>query len=62
MISSSSMRKEHGSRGMKLPRGVSYDKTHRGCKKYKTRVFFGGRDRFIGRYGVRATYAFRAAC
>jgi hypothetical protein len=34
------------------PRGVSFDKSHRGKKKYKTRVFFNGKDRFIGRYDV----------
>lgn len=34
----------------KLPRGVSYDKGHRGTKKYKTRVFWNGKDRFVGRW------------
>lgn len=33
-----------------LPRGVSWDRSHRGKKKYKTRLFFNGRDRFIGRF------------
>jgi hypothetical protein len=33
----------------KLPRGVSFDKSHRGTKKYKTRVFWNGKDRFVGR-------------
>jgi hypothetical protein len=37
------MRKE------RLPRGVSFDKSHRGKKKYKTRCTYNGKERFIGR-------------
>lgn len=43
-------REAENSQKKKLPRGVSYDKGHRGTKKYKTRVFWNGKDRFVGRW------------
>lgn len=33
-----------------LPRGVSLDKSTRGKRKYKARLFVDGKDWFIGRF------------